>query len=100
MDTLILADGIFDLGNDLANQTSNLVKTVLVVVGVIIACVIIFKNPSFGRVIMGIAVGGFIAGLPWIVPVVSEMLQSDLDATAVVQEHQLEEQQFNYELEQ
>lgn len=99
MNTLILAQGIFDLGNDLANETSALMKTVLVIIGVIIGCVIIFKNPSFGRVISGVCVGGFIAGLPWIIPAVSQMFQSDIEATSIVQERVIEPQDHTDELE-
>lgn len=99
MDTLILANGVFDLGNDLANQTDNLVKTVLGVVGIIIGCVIIFGNPTIGRTILGVVVGGIIMALPWIMPSVSEMLKNDLDASVVVQEHVFEDQALNEGLE-
>ena len=48
--------------------------------GIIVAILIIAKNPTVGRAIIGVAVGAFIAGLPWIIPAVGELFRGDVEA--------------------
>lgn len=58
-----------------------LITAVLVVVGVVVAILIIVKNPTVGRVITGVVVGAFVSGLPWIIPAVGEMFRGDIQAS-------------------
>lgn len=69
---------------DFVDEASGLIAAILAVVGVIVAIMIIVKNPTVGRVIIGIMVGAFIASLPWILPAVGEMFRGDIEASGLV----------------
>lgn len=68
---------------DFVDDASGLIQAILAVVGVIVAVLIIAKNPTIGRVIVGIMVGAFIASLPWILPAVGEMFRGDIEAAGL-----------------
>lgn len=67
-----------------------LINAALIIAGVVFAIVFIAKNPSMGRVLMGVVIGAFISGLPWIIPAVGEMFRGDITASGhyiVVENH-------------
>lgn len=83
-DGLVVAASLTDKIGDLTADANNLIKGILVVAGLIIAILIIAKNPSVGRVITGCLVGAFVAGLPWILPAFGEMLRGDIEGAGQV----------------
>lgn len=80
--------GVTGLLDGLISDADNLIKAVTVVIGTVVAIVIIAKNPTVGRAIIGIVVGAFIASLPWLIPGVGGLFREDIEASpaAVVEE--------------
>lgn len=76
----VTADGLVDWFDGKVNEVNGVVTGVCIVVGIIVAILIIAKNPTVGRAIIGVAVGAFIAGLPWIIPAVGELFRGDVEA--------------------
>lgn len=94
MENLIVTGSLTDRLGDLISDANTLVVSLLVVLGIIVAVIIIAKNPTVGRTIIGVCVGAFIAGLPWIIPAVGELFRGDIEGSgtgpgyAVVEEDQ------------
>lgn len=74
---------LFDWAGNTVDRASGLIEAVLIVIGLVVAIMIIVKNPTVGRVIIGIMVGAFIASLPWILPAVGEMFRGDIEASGL-----------------
>lgn len=87
METLLAVtaadEGLISWAGDLVKEAKTLVSAILIVAGIVVAVMIIVKNPTVGRVITGVLVGAFIAGLPWIIPGVGGMLKGDIQASGV-----------------
>lgn len=92
INNIVVASSLTEWAGNFVDDVDALIKTVLVVVGAIVAVVIIIKNPSVGRSIIGLVVGGFIAALPWLVGAVGGMIRGDVEASAQVitlEEHEI-----------
>lgn len=79
--SVVMAASLTDWLDGMIADAKGLVVAVLAVIGLVVAILIIAKNPSIGRVITGVIVGAFIAGLPWIIPAVGEMFRGDITAS-------------------
>jgi len=77
---IVVGAGALDWIGDFLTDVDRLVKTALALVGVVVAVLIIAKNPSLGRTISGLVVGAFIWGLPYLVPLVGDMFRSDVSS--------------------
>lgn len=84
INNLVVASSLTDWVGDFVGDVGTLIQVILGVVGAIVAVVIIVKNPTVGRSIMGVLVGAFIAALPWLVTNVGEMIRGDVEASAQV----------------
>lgn len=76
------ASGLLGWVDGKVGEVNSTVATICVAAGVIIGIVIIVKNPTVGRSIIGIMVGAFIASLPWLIPGVGAMIRGDVEAAA------------------
>lgn len=84
---LVVANSLTDWIYDFVSEIDILVKAVLGVAGAILAVLIISKNPTAGRVITGLFVGGVVAALPWLVLGFGDMVRGEVEASAqVIQE--------------
>lgn len=86
-ENLVVGAGITGWVEDMVGSVENLVRMILGVVGLIVAVMIIIKNPTVGRSIIGICVGAFIAGLPWIVPAMGDMFRGDIEGSGAGAPH-------------
>lgn len=80
---IVTGAGALDWIGDFLTDVDGLVKATLAIVGVVVAVLIIVKNPSIGRTITGLVVGGFIWGLPYLIPLVGDMFRSDVSSAPV-----------------
>lgn len=73
------------------DAANGIVTGVCVVAGVLVGIIIIVKRPTFGQAIIGVCVGAFIAGLPWLIPAVGDLFKEDVEAsgppTSVIEEY-------------
>lgn len=74
------ASGLTGWVDDKVGDANSTVVGICVLAGVIVAIIIIVRNPTVGRAIIGVLVGAFIAGLPVIIPGVGQMVQGDIDS--------------------
>jgi hypothetical protein len=85
------ASGLTGWLDDKVDSANGIVTGVCVVAGIVIGIVIIVQRPTFGRAILGVCVGAFIAGLPWLIPAVGDLFKEDVEAAgppaSVVEEH-------------
>lgn len=86
-ENLVVGAGITGWLDDMIGNIENLVRAFLAVVGLVVAVMIIVKNPTVGRSIIGICVGAFIAGLPWIVPAMGDMFRGDIEGSGAGAPH-------------
>lgn len=80
--TSVAGVSLTDWMGNFVGEARGLIIAILSIAGVVIAVMIIIKNPTVGRVIVGVLVGGFVAGLPWIIPAAGEMVRGDINASA------------------
>ena len=84
---LITGNSFTEWAGGFLSDVDSLVKTALAIVGVVVAVIIISKNPTVGRSVIGIVVGAFIWALPYLIPMVGDMVRGDVSAApSVVQE--------------
>lgn len=84
---MIIGNSFTDWAGGFLSDVDSIVKTALALVGVVVAVLIIARNPTVGRSFIGILVGAFIWGLPYLIPMVGEMVRGDVSAApAVTQE--------------
>lgn len=76
--------GLTGLLDGLISDADTLIKAVVVVIGTVIAIAIIMKNPTFGRALIGVGVGAFVASLPWLIPAVGGLFREDIEASPAV----------------
>lgn len=89
---LVVGNGFFDWINNLTSDADSTVKTILALVGTVVGVMIIVKNPTVGRSILGIVVGGMIIALPYIIPGMGNMFSNEIESSApMMQEVVLEE---------
>lgn len=79
-ESMVLGSGFTGWMGDMVSTIDSLVGSILGVVGVILAIIIIAKNPTTGRVIIGIIVGAFAVSLPWVIPAVGDMFRGDIES--------------------
>jgi len=90
INSVVMGVSLTDWVGGFMSDAKALINTALVLIGLIVAVMFIMKNPSIGRVIMGIMMGAFIGGLPWILPAVGEMFRGDITASGhymVIENH-------------
>lgn len=80
-ESLVIGSGFIDWINGLASNVSSTIGTLLGIAGVVLAIIIIAKNPTVGRVIIGVLIGAFAASLPWLIPAVGEMVRGDVEGS-------------------
>lgn len=83
MNSLIVGASLTEWTGNILTSARTLIVTALGIIGLVVAILIIAKNPTMGRVITGILVGAFIAALPWILPAVGEMFRGDIAASGM-----------------
>lgn len=81
---LVVATSLTGKIGDLTTNASLLLKGILSVAALVIAIIIIAKNPTTGRVISGCLIGAFVAGLPWVLPAIGELLRGDIESAGQV----------------
>lgn len=86
-DIVVTAGGLTGWAENMVGSVEGLVQMILAVVGLIVAVMIIVKNPSVGRTIIGVVVGAFIAGLPWIIPAVGDLFRGDIEGSGTGTPH-------------
>lgn len=90
---LIMGSGLTGWAEEMTSDVRSLIIGILGIAGLIVALIIIVKNPTVGRTIIGVCVGAFIAGLPWIIPAVGDLLQGDLVGSGTGAPYALVEQE-------
>lgn len=82
--TLTPVGGVFDFVDGLVDRTQGTVTGLVVLIGIIVAIVFGIKGRGIGGTIMGIAVGAFIASLPFLVPAVSGLVEETAEDAGVI----------------
>lgn len=80
--SVVIGASLTDWVGGMLTSFKTIISTALILIGLVVGVMIIAKNPTIGRVITGIAVGAFIGGLPWIMPMVGEMFRGDLSSSS------------------
>ncbi|MDO5867077.1 MULTISPECIES: hypothetical protein [Paenarthrobacter] len=80
------AEGIFGAINSFSAEAQGAISSVLVVAGIVIALLISLNKRNVPGVIMGIVVGGLIAGLGVLVGVFSNMAKEEFASPAQVED--------------
>lgn len=78
------AAGVFDWINEKTAATQTAITGILIVVGLIVGLIILWRGKSVGAVIMGVLVGGLIAALPVLIGFFSTLAigETTIDPTA------------------
>lgn len=74
------AAGLTGWVDDKVSDVSSTVVGICLVAGIIVGILIIVRNPTVGRTIVGVVVGAFIASLPVIIPAAGDLIQGDINA--------------------
>lgn len=96
---LVVGAGLLEWVSGLISEFRVVAIAGLGVVGFVVATMIIAKNPSVGRSITGVAVGGFIAALPWLIPAFGEMVRGEVEGSPARSERIVLEDEPPYSVE-
>lgn len=80
---VLQSTGIFGWVNDKTSQAELAIGGILVVVGLIVGLLIAWRGKNVGSVVMGIVVGGLIAGLPFLITFFAGRTQQEVNAAGI-----------------